>query len=263
MRCVSCIGACVAAMAATTSWASVVHLNPDPDLYTYGETRALARYRVSNTNWDQIVATSSSISASTIVQQANLGNSAQLNGTVWDFTLSYAAGIGYEWTLVKMSGNAPVSSSTVSWTSPHHGVDPDRPVNAIKFYTQAGAQMPAGIETARIGVSNLHFSAAGYSTIGALADMHDFFDDVGDPGDNWDPDLPLQVIVANGNLADTDWVFSGRVVAMYTLKDGFTSPGGTIDERLKLDIKVTEAVPAPGAAALLAFGMLGLFRRQR
>lgn len=247
-------GLCVS----SSALGGVVQLNANTSQYTFGDTVALARYRVSNTNWDQIVATSSSISTSTIVQQANLGNNGQLNNAAWDFNLSFVQGVGYSWTLQRVGGS---TVSTVRWEAPHNGISPLRPVNAIRFYAEAGSTMPGGIATAQLAATNLAFTAAGFTNTGSLVNLIDNWDDVG-PNDGQDPDLPLQSIIADGDLTSTNWSFTGRVLASWTLLPGFTAPQGNLDERLKLDIKMSTAVPAPGGLAAMGL-IVGLASRRR
>lgn len=241
------------------AFAGVVVLNADQSQYTFGETRALVRYRTSQTNWDQIVATSSSISTSTIVQQANLGTLPALNGVAWDFVLNFRQGIGYEWTLSRVGGS---QVSTVRWEADFNGVSPLRQVNAIRFYAEAGATMPGGIATAQMSVTNLAFSASGFTNTGTLVDLVDDWDDVG-PNDGNDPDLPSQAIIADADLTTTDWTFSGRVRASWTFLPGFTAPAGNLDERLKLDVKMGSAIPSAGSLAILGVAAAVVSRRRR
>lgn len=230
---------------------ATVTLDPAPDLVgPMLSEGADVRYRISNTNWDQVIATSPYVGYETIVQNRNLGNHNQLNEAVWDFTFSYTAGAGYTFVLTHVSGGSPpVTASTVNWTSDFNTVSPLTSYNAIEMYAQAGSSMPSGISAAHVTVTDLAFSGTGLMTVGTLRSLYDLWDDVPPLDDGQDPDLDLQWILADTDLSVFDWALTGRVVA------GFTgTAGGNIDERLKFNIKVAQlgpvvAVPADDALA--------------
>jgi hypothetical protein len=245
----------VAGLSSVASAGVVATLNANPANYTFSETRGLVRYRVSQTNWDQIIATSSNITPSTIVQQANLGNNNQLQGTPFNFNLTHTVGVGYSWTLTNTITNAV---STVNWTAPHNGSSPTQPVNAIRFYTQAGGTLPGGVASASFSATNLAFTGA--TTVGSLVNLSQSW-----VANTTNGEPPSQLIVADGDLTTFSWSFTGTVVANWTYLPGFTAPQGNLDERLKLDIKLTNAtlIPAPGAGLALVMGGLVAARRRR
>lgn len=197
------------------------------------------RYRLSNTNFDQSIANGGVIPPATWVTSTNLGTHNDLNGAVWDFTLAYTAGVGYAFTLDHVSGGTPsVTNSTLSWTSPFNGVPPTNPFNAIEIYAQVQNNTSA-YASATISVTNLSFSCAGLSIDPMYNALRDLYDDktiAPGPGGN---DLDLEWIKADVDLSLYSWTLAGRVVASFT---GYTS--GTIDERIKFNIKTVKVEPA-------------------
>jgi hypothetical protein len=85
-----------------------------------------------------MIATSTTISTTTIVQQNNLGNHDALNGVIWDFSVSYAAGTGYTYTLSRVGQAA----NTVQWIAPYQSVSQLRSFNAIELYAHATGNSP-------------------------------------------------------------------------------------------------------------------------
>lgn len=227
------------------------------------------RYRVSNTNWDLMAASSTQISNSTIASSRNAGNHSALNHAAWTFALEFTPGSGYVFSLAPIAGQNSLAAQSVSWTTPTGSggsiVSPLRAHNAIKLVVSAGSGMPSGIDTAYVDVRDLSFHAAGFSTVGSLSAMRDNWDDTGSLTDRDDPDTLTQWVLAEGDLSGTPWALRGRVQAGFTYLAGHTNPGGNLDERLKFDVLPmwVTAIPAPGAVALGALATVVLTRRVR
>lgn len=235
---------------------STVLLNADPSAIGSGSTVANFRYRVSNTNWDQSIANSSNIRSSSIVERRGIGNHNQLNNAAFDFSLSYVAGTGYTLRLQHGGGGAPTKTdSLLSWTAPHGGISPLRSFRTIEISATA-AQLPGNIESGSFSVTNLAFAGAGLTNAGALSDML---------ASSTGATFLQQYISSTTDLSTFNWTLTGRVVASFVYKPGFTSPGGSLDERLRLNIKTSDAglIPSPGAAAVLALAGLAALRRRR
>lgn len=221
------------------------------------------RYRVSNTNWDTAVATSSAIgSGGVIVAQSDRGNHTALNGASFAFSVAYTAGSGYSYTMTRVSGGGSVGGvQTLAWTSPVGGVDPTRAFNAISLSTVVNAGMPSGIAAASMSVTGLSFSAAGVVGSGSLQDMLQSWARPSASGAS-----AQQWIVADTDLSVVNWTLSGTVVGAFQYVQGATSPGGNIDERLKFEVTTWNApiaVPLPGGAAMGMAGLGALAVRRR
>ncbi|MBL0928208.1 MAG: hypothetical protein IBJ11_11255 [Phycisphaerales bacterium] len=250
------VAALAAAVVGVPAWAGTVALNVDESqIAGVGEAVVDARYRVSNTNWDQMISTSSNVSVSTLVQTANLGNHDQVNGALWDFSVSYSPVNGWAFQMTLVSGGSPsVPSSTVSWSAPFNGVSPFRSFNGLELFVVAGPSFPSNVASGVASATDLTFSAPGHSVTGSLANL------VSSNG------LIRQFVYADFDLSTTSWTLSGRLRHSFQYVQGQSSPGGNLDERLKFDLKAASVtlVPAPGGVALAAgVGVLAGRRRRR
>jgi hypothetical protein len=244
----------VVGMAASAHAGTVTLGVPDPQVSSLAGTVMDARYRISNTNWDHMISTSSSVSVSTLVQTANRGNHDQLNGAAWDFTLDYSPVTGWSFVLNHAGGGSPnATTSSVAWSAPFNSVSPFRSFNGFELFAVTNVTGLANIASGLVTVENLAFSAPGHTVVGSLGDL------VTSNG------LVRNVISADFDLSTTAWTLSGRVRASYVYANGASTPGSNLDERLKFDIKATTVtlIPTPGAAAALALGLLAAGRRRR
>ncbi len=229
--------------------AAIVSLGVDPVRVTVTSTAMNSRYRLSQTNWDQMIATSTLISGATIVQQQLLGNAYTLNGRAWDFTMDYTAGRGYVFTLADTTvPPLGVSPSTVGWIAPFGGISATRSFNTIELFAQAKNTLQTGVTAQSIELSDLSFSGAGLGTTGSLANMLDTH--LLSPTNG--QDFARQWLVADTDLSLFNWTLSGTVQAWFS---------GTVphnfDKQLKFDLRTVQAsvVPLPPAVALLGAGI--------
>jgi hypothetical protein len=235
--------------------AGLVTLGVDPSLIsvTSPDLGVQVRYRVSQTNWDQAILTSSTVNNNTIAATGTLGNNAQLNGAIWDFVMSYDPLLGITWSLTHAGGGSPTTGArTLQWTAPVNGESPIQSHNALQLYVKAGSSMPGGISSAAVDVSNLSFSATGMTNAGSLADMNaSWTSNPGSQSTAW--------IVSDTDLVATAWALSGRVRIAYQ-----GSTPANLDERLRFDVSThgVAAIPAPSALTAIA-GLLAVARRRR
>jgi len=238
-----------AASIAPVATAGVI-LNPGFSVTSTGTT-SVARYRVSNTNWDTFIGSSQTVSNSTIVQSANLGNQNALNSTLWDFAYSYTSGVGFTWTLSRAG-----TTSTMSWTAPTaNGANPTAAFNAISIGIIAGSSMPSGVTSASANATDLAFSFTGIGApvTGSLRNLSSTWTPSGSTGRD------RIMIYSDADLSTTSWSLTGKVQFAYA-----GTAGGSMDERLKLDVATMAAIPQPaGALAFGAIACLGLRRTRR
>ncbi len=226
----ACVSSARAGLVTLSADPSSIALNPSAD------AAMRTRYRLSATNWDAVIVTSNLVSNSTIAASAGLGTAAQLNGASWAFVISYDPSSGYLYSLTAAGGGSPATTATtLVWNAPIGSKSPFASHDVIQLQVYALSSMPSGVTSASIAVSDLAFSAVGFSTIGSLSSMNQSWVS-GTTG------ISTQWIRADQNLATTAWTLSGTVTAMFT---GTSNPG--LDERLKFDVVTQASIPAPAA----------------
>jgi hypothetical protein len=248
------IALCALATASTASAGAIVNLNPSTAGLTVTSDVMDARYRLSNTNWDQMISTSSNVSGSTLVQTSNLGNHDQLNGRAYDFSLGFDPVGGWTWAFTPVTSGSP---STLMWSAPFNGANPNRPFNGLELFVVAANMNAANIASGTAAATNLAFSSAAATTTGSLADLVSTWTGPNTGG------LQLQFITSDTDMSTFAWTLTGRVALSFSYQPGATTPGGNLDERLKFDIKAAQIVPAPGFVSLAGVAGIAAVRRRR
>lgn len=236
-------------VAAGSASAGVVTLGvPESMIASSSNTVLNARYRLSNTNFDHMLAKSSSISASTIVQSRNTGTHNNLNGAIFDFSLLYSPAAGWTFTKTHVSGDATsTTSSALAFSTPFNGDSPFRSFNGFELFSVVGS-LPSGVSGATASAYDLTFSAPGHTVVGTLGDVTS----TGGLVNTW--------IHADFDLSTTSFTLAGK------LRHSFVgTTGSNMDERVKFDIKAATVtlIPTPGAAAGVALLGLVAARRRR
>lgn len=217
-----------------------------------------ARYRLSQTNWDQMLGNGAVPITSADIATSGLGNAASLNGVEWDFAIAYENGDsgdeGFTFVMNEVGGGR---SGILSYdvTDPLNGLTPTGAFNGIKIEIRAGALRDTSdsyTETASIALTGLVFDIPLPSS-GALEDPMSAFTPPGSSGarETW--------IIADTDLSAFDWTLSGRLQASFDC-DGLGGTDCLRDESLKMNLKFAEvaAVPLPAAGWLFGSALLGL-----
>lgn len=252
----SIVSLAVAGCWTPATWAGLVTLGADPSSFELlnGDAVARARYRLSTSSWDQAIITGDVASNTTLVGSGSFGHTSQLNGAVWDFTLSYDPLAGYSWVLEHAGGGSPTSQSrTITWTTPHNGESPTAAHNAIQLQVSAGPSFSSSMRGAGMAVGDLVFSAAGSTLTGSLGGLWALWSPAGGSSmSRW--------IYSDTNLATTNWSLSGKVFGAFWAT-GNGNP--LVDDRLKFDVATYAAVPAPAAGMIVLSGVAWRGRSHR
>jgi hypothetical protein len=242
--------------------AASVQLGVDPSLVTIDSRVAEARYRLNQTNWDEMVSNGADPITAANIRTADLGTALALNGDTFDFSLSFENGDsgpqGFTFTLVRTAGGPALNSTLVyDVANPINGQTPIGFFDGLKFEARAGVLDEAG--SAQLTVTNLAFSSSLPSS-GSLPN----------PINVLTPPVTSELfetwITADTDLGAIDWVLSGTVTGSFSCSSGTASC--LREESIKINVKVADVtanvVPLPAAAWLFvgALGGLAALRRR-
>lgn len=244
------------ALSGSVASAQSVRLNVDPaEIASTGSTVALARYRLAQTNWDQALASSSTINSGTLQGTADLGNAAALDGVQYTFALSRFGGSHWTFSLTPTAGG---TTRTVQWID--EGSMPA--FNALRISITTGAR--SGVTSSSLSLSDLSFSSPSLGSSGMLMNMLSAYNQAiaGSGGE------VRQWLVGDINLADSTFTLSGKVLA-----DWAGTAGSNPEERLVMNISALQVglasvIPLPpasmaGLGTLGGLAALSAFRRRR
>lgn len=221
-----------------------------------------AKYRISNTNWDQSLCNKESTSTSADFLQAGLGNVASLTGVPFKFRLEHFAGQGFVFTLTNQLSLATNVQAWGTFTSPPaanqaaatlNGIAPGAAYNHLKIEARAGIAVTSSVEW-----SNLMFSSSSLSVGGgSLVASGSIANNAPGVGINSFTGAYMQHVVSNTNMALHNWELQGTV----TLAKSITSS----DESLRFQIVAgqTQPVPEPATLAVLGVASIAVMRRRR
>lgn len=236
--------------------ATLIYL--DSNLVTIHDevTRAGAKYRLSNTNFDQSLDNGAGTANSKNFNRLNLGTVSQLSGSTYDFQLSHRSGQGFLWSMTNVANGLtsvlgwgtfpiPITGGILDIDPLLNRIAPNRPFNGVAIEARG---IGAG---GRMVVSNLTFSSPFAVADGTLANI-----DVSQGS-------LTRRILASGDLSKTNWTLSGRVRAFKN------TPGGDENVKLTLFVKQYDAtfaqpVPEPWTFATVGAALaILLWRRKR
>ena len=270
--------------------ATTVFINdPTAQVTGIGNLVMGAKYRLSNTNFDQSLDSGGGTQGSNTIS-TNLGNLAALNNVTYSFQLRNIAGQGL---VFSMTGPGNVTR-TLAWGQFSPALSPAPTVAAATLAATAATGQPVGTPLApgdlrmnaihleavarqrsgtsyvpTVSLSGLQYSAPGQALRGTLIPAQAAtntslltnanFPEVG-------PGFASQWLLTRGDFWAFDWTLSGDVnLALST-----TSGVGNVDEFVKFTVSGKEVtfvggVPEPSAWALLiaGFGLVGGVARRR
>jgi hypothetical protein len=278
------------AIVATPASSATVHIN-DPGLPvdSIGTIVVGAKYRYSNTNFDQSLDAGGGTTLVSGVPNflgRDRGNRAALDGALHSFVFEHRSGEGFIFSLTNPGG--------VTWTqawgtfAPPVVADqsiaqlpataatgqpvgtllaPGLPYNALHLEWRA---TPIGATTPTVIFSDLSFVSPGLTQIGSLVTGGTVLQ----AGNPVNPNFPdpngnfySQWLVADVNLASFDWTLSGKV----SLSSSPIPGGAGGDELVRFDVSGKQVaftppdddVPAPASLALFGLGALALAGMRR
>jgi hypothetical protein len=208
-----------------------------------------ARYRYGKTGWEQAVGYDGP-QGFYVANNSDLGNSypyTNINGVVFDFTLSYNAASGYTFNLTNGA-----FSSTDSWTTQLLGPgiqSTGKGYNAILL--QARANVTTGATSNdQMNVTDLNFTSS-LSTTGALSNMNVSQTGVGTTED-------YQWLLADTDLSLINWTLTGKVMGALVCQSGTSDCIAQESVKFNIATKSVSEVPVPAAAWLMGSGLIGL-----
>jgi hypothetical protein len=194
-----------------------------------------AKFRFSQTNWDQSLGYGAGTPNPSTFIARNLGNIATLSNSTYELLLSYdpvSSGFAFS---VSLAGSA-AQPSTLQWmsSSPIGGRAPTGPFNAIEIDARAG------LPGATLHYSNIHF-IGDFQQIGSFA-----------AGTVSNGVAPAQWLVADRDLSQIAWAMAATV-------SGNRNSSSSNDEavRFVFNVKSVEtSMPEPSTWLMLTAGIL-------
>lgn len=192
-----------------------------------------AKFRFSQTNWDQSLGFGAGTPNSSTFVARDLGTNSALAQRTYDLLLSYDPGSGGFAFSMSLSGS-PTPLSTLQWmsSSPIGGRTPSGPFNAIEIDARAN------LAGATLSYSNLRFTGNALQ-IGAFEN-----------GTASDGIAPVQWLVSDSDLSQSAWSLAA------TVSGNRGSAGNDEAVRMVFTVKnVAQPMPEPSTWLMLMAGM--------
>jgi hypothetical protein len=243
---------------AGSAGAGMIYINSGQvQVSSINSTVAQAKYRLSNTNFDQSLDRGTGTSAGNFIS-AGLGNNAQLSARTYEFALENRPGEGLVFTMTDQTG---LSASTLSWgtfstvnagtsVATINGVAAPTAFNSLRFEassTRAGSSL---------GFSGMTFTSPTLSLADGAFASATISPSSGGPGEA--NGFYSQRLVGDTNLALHAWTFRGLVTAS---RDSTASGDETVKFTVSVQDVTVTAVPTAGTAGLS--GVVGLVAMRR
>lgn len=223
-------------------------------------TVAQAKYRLSNTNWDQSLDRGTGTSSGNFIS-LGLGNNAQLSTRTYEFSLENRPGQGLVFT---MTDQTTLASSVLSWgvfstatggTSVPTIASQSVPTNFNSLWIEARSTRTGS----SLSFSGLSFAGSGLTLADGSFAAAVINPSVGGPGNA--PGVYTQRLVSDTNLGAQAWTFRGLVSAS---RDSTSSSDESVKFTVGAQQVVATFVPSAGTGAglALAAGLLAARRRR-
>ncbi len=215
-----------------------------------------AKYRLSNTNFDQTIDDGSGTSGSGATKtflERGIGNNSQLSAVVFDFTIEHLAGEGFLFTMTRNGvvnptvhsiGWGTFSSATPATVASAMG-NGSRPGDAFNIFHITARATNGNITGESMEYRNLAF--IGLTPVGLLSGQTA---SEGTVRDQW--------LVSTSDLSQIDWKVTGQLIG--------TRSGSGGDETVKFEFSAKQGsvVPEPSTWAMMALaGVAGLMAYRR
>ncbi len=246
--------------AAPLAGAGMIFINsPNAQVSSVVATHAQAKYRLSNTNFDQSLDRGAGTTSGNFIS-AGLGTNAQLSARTYEFALENRPGEGLVFTLTNQTG---LASSVLSWGtfSTATGGTSVPTIGSQSAPTDFNALLIEARATragSSLSFSGLAFDAPGLTLADGAFVSGTVNPSVGGPGSALG--VFTQRLVSDSNLAAQAWTFRGLVSAS---RDSTSSGDETVKFTVGAQQVVATFVPSAGTATSIALATGGLALRRR
>ncbi|MGI9289662.1 MAG: VPLPA-CTERM sorting domain-containing protein [Gammaproteobacteria bacterium] len=236
--------------------ATTVQLGVQNPNVTVDDQVAEAAYRLSQSDWDQMLSNGADPAGASDMATINHGGATALSGTTWDFTVTYESGDdglqGFTFEIVQ-DGGPGTGTLVYDLGNPLNGQTPTGTFNAIEIEARAAnlSNETSYIETAAITISDLTFTSS-QPSIGSFENPLDASFLGEQINSNW--------AISSVDMNLFDWTLTGTVSGQFDCNGG-GSTGCLTDDSVMMSLKfvdVSSVIPVPASAWLFCSALIGL-----